>query len=231
MSARAAAASGEGANSLSMLHPDWRRAWGPSIQGEGTRAAMEADPRLRARILARIGDAHDLAVGGEPRLDRTAGAVARALGEDRVGFQRLCGLAHIGRRIATATNREDYAVLSKAFGADRLAAAVRIAADLPERADDHGYDTEQLVPAVERIGRSVLAEWSATLPRGAADWLAMMLPRGRGETGGSVGTARAVAIVEGAAEEARAEERRGAARRALEAPGRARASGRKERAA
>ena len=215
--------------SLAALHPDWRRAWGPSIQGEGLRAAIEADPRLRGRILATIAESHDLAIGAEPRLDRTAGAVARALGEDRIGFQRLCGLAHIGRRIATATNRDDYGVLAKAFGPDRLAAAVRISSDLPEREDDHGYDTDQLVPAVERLGRAVLGEWTATLPRGAADWITMMLPRGGGEPGGSVGTARAIAIVEGAAEEVRAEDRRGTGRRSLAAP--TRAASRRERAA
>ena len=189
--------------SVAALHPDWCKGWGRSIEGASLLAAMEANPRLQSRLLASIAETHGRSLPRNPRLDRTTDAVAAALREDRVGFLRLCGLSHIGRRIAMATNPEDFGVLSKAFGAARLAAAARISTELPDEGADHGYDSEQLVPAVERTGRAVMAAWIATLPGEAADWLTMLLPRergGRGEGGVGVGTARAVAIIEGAAE-------------------------------
>ena len=183
---------------VASLHPDWRKAWGRTIEGADLRAALEANPRLQSRILGAIGKAHGRTLRSDPRLDETSLRVAKALGADRDGFVRLCGLAHIGRRIAMATNPDDYTVLSRAFGGERLAAAVRIAAALPGGAGEHGYDSEQLVPAVERTGRAVLASWVATLPAEAADWMTMLLPPS--EEGGLVATARAVAIVEGAAD-------------------------------
>ena len=193
---------------IAALHPDWRRAWGRTVRGGALRAAMEGNPRLESRLLEAIGETHGHALVARPRLDRTASAVATALVEDARGFIRLCGLAHIGRRIAMATNRDDYAVLAKTFGARHLATAARIARDLPEADADHGYDSQQLGAVVERLGHAVLTEWSATQPRQSADWIAMMLPRA--ETGGTVvGAARAVAIVEAAAARWTPEERTG----------------------
>ena len=150
--------------------------------------------------MAAIGETHGLRVSETPRLDATGRAVVAALGDDPMGFQRLCGLAQIGKRLALATNREDYAALARAFGREPLSAAVRIAATVPDGANAHGYDSQQLVPAVERLGLAVLRAWAGTQGRGAADWIAMMLPRERDADTGAVNGERARAIVEAAAE-------------------------------
>ena len=184
--------------SVSALHPDWRRSWGSSITDAELRGAMEANPRLQRRITEAIGGAHGIAISNAPRLEGVAAGAAKAIATDRVGFTRLCGLAQIGRRLAMATNPDDYGALAKAFGGEALAAAVRIATKLPEGDDSHGYDSEQLVPAVDRLGTAVLREWIETLPRTPQGWLTMMLPRARGDDVSSIGTQRSIAIVEAA---------------------------------
>ena len=184
--------------SVAALHPDWRRGWGPSIGDDALRAALEGNPRLQRRIVEAIGETHDMAVSGAPRMDSLGAAAAKAIAEDRTGFTRLCGLAQIGRRLAMATNPDDYGALARAFGAEAMAVAVRIATKLPEGGDVHGYDSEQLVPAVDRLGGGVLREWIATQPRAAQTWLTMMLPRQRGEDTTNLDAERATAIVEAA---------------------------------
>lgn len=184
--------------SVSALHPDWRRGWGASIADGELRAALEGNPRLEGRIIEAIGDAHGLSIGSTPRLDGVTARAAKAIAEDRVGFTRLCGLAQIGRRLAMATNPDDYSALAKAFGAEQLATAVRIANTLPEGEDTHGYDSEQLVPAVDRLGGAVLREWIGTQTRAAQSWMTMMLPRTRADDATSIGVQRAIAIVEAA---------------------------------
>ena len=159
---------------------------------------MEANPRLQRRIIEAIGDAHGTPISGAPRLDGAASRVSRAIADDRTGFTRLCGLAQIGRRLAMATNPEDYNALVRAFGAEPLAAAVRIAASLPEGSDAHGYDSQQLVPAVDRMGAAVLREWITLQPHAAQTWLTMTLPRVRSEDTTTIGSQRSTAIVEAA---------------------------------
>ena len=193
------APSGRGAE-LASLHPDWRAAWGGTIVGRDLRAEMEGNPRLHQRMLTAIAERHDLSVTRAPRLDRTGSAVAGALREDAEGFVRLCGLARIGHRLALATNPDDYAALARTFGRPALVAATRIAAALPPDEGEHGYDSEQLGPAVDRMGAAVLREWGETLPRASAEWIAMHMPLDDDEAGGPVGTERARRIVEGAAE-------------------------------
>ena len=190
-------ARGEGPT-VATLHPDWRRGWGSSIADPALRADLERNPRLQKRIIERIGDLHGLGLSGAPRMDSVGAAAAKAISADRTGFTRLCGLAQIGRRLAMATNPDDYGALAKAFGAEALAASVRIATKLPEGQDSHGYDSQQLVPAVDRLGGVVLREWIATQPRAAQSWLTMMLPRVRGEETTVIGAERATAIVEAA---------------------------------
>ena len=187
-----------GGTNLAALHPDWRAAWGGTIAGKALRAEMEGNPRLHARLLTAIAERHDLSVARPPRLDRTGAAVAAALDEDAEGFVRLCGLARIGHRLALATNPDDYAALARTFGRGPLVAAARIAADLPPDEGGHGYDSEQLAPAVDRMGASVVREWAEALPRASAEWIAMHMPRDEEEPGGALGTERARRIVEGA---------------------------------
>ena len=193
------ATAGQRAPVVTMLHPDWRNGWGETLAGEQLRSQIEGNPRLQRRIVAQIAAAHGAQLTEVPRLDQTTAKVAEALGVDRPGFVRLCGLAHIGRRLALATNRDDYAALARSFGKEPLAAAVRIASDLPDDAGEHGYDSDQLVPAVERMGRMILDEWLDSLPRPASERVVMMLPRERTRQESAVPTARAVSIVEGAA--------------------------------
>ena len=185
---------------LAALHPHWRAAWGGTIAGKELRAAMEANPRLQRRMLAGIAERHGLSVVAPPRLDRVASAVAGALNEDAAGFVRLCGLARIGHRLALATNPDDYAALARTFGREPLVVAARIAATLPPDTGGHGYDSEQLAPAVDRMGVAVLREWADALPRSSAEWIAMHMPRDEDEAGGTLGAERARRIVEGAVE-------------------------------
>lgn len=184
-------------NPITALHPEWRAAWGGTIAGAALRADMEANPRLHERMLAAIGKRHGRALARQPRLDKLSQGVVAALTADQVGFVRLCGLARIGRRVALATNRADYDALSAVFGRTSLAAAARIAATLPTDDGGHGYDSEQLAPAADRMGLGVIEEWASTLPDAAADWIAMHMPPGEEEVA-PVGTARARTIVEGA---------------------------------
>ena len=184
---------------LASLHHEWRAAWGGTISGAALRAEMEANPRLHERMLKAIAARHGRAVTRAPRLDRLSTDVLAALADDREGFVRLCGLARIGRRVAMATNPADYAALARVFGKAALAAAARIAASLPHDDGGHGYDSEQLAPAADRMGMGVIEEWASTLPEPAADWIAMHMPRGEGEPA-TMGTARARTIVEGAVE-------------------------------
>lgn len=189
----------DGAGQLAALHPDWRSGWGETLAGEELRAQLEANPRLGARIVAQIAATHGASLSGRPKLERTASAVADALGADRIGFIRLCGLCHIGRRLALATNASDYAALVSAFGREALATAARVGRELTDEIGDHGYDSEQLVPAVDRTGHVVLREWVQTLPGEEGEWMRMLMPRERGQSGMGIGSARAVAIVRGAA--------------------------------
>ena len=183
---------------LAALHADWRAAWGPTIGGEALRGVMEGNPRLHERMLAAIARRHELSLARAPRLDRTGAAVAAALRADAGGFVRLCGLARIGNRLALATNPDDYGALSRTFGRARLVAAARIASGMPPDDAGHGYDSEQLGPAVDRMGAAVLREWASALPRSSAEWIAMHMPREDDDPVGSVGAERARRIVEGA---------------------------------
>ena len=185
------------ANPITSLHPEWRAAWGGTIGSATLRAEMEANPRLHERMLGAIAKRHGRAVTRQPRLDKLATGVVAALREDRQGFVRLCGLARIGRRVALATNPADYEALAQVFGRGALAAAARIAAELPHDDGGHGYDSEQLAPAADRMGMAVVEEWATTLPDPAADWIAMHLPRAEGGDAAPMGTARARTIVEG----------------------------------
>ena len=186
-------------STIAVLHEDWRTGWGETLAGEGLRSEIEANPRLQSRLLEQIADAHGANFSSPPDLERTTSKVADLLASDRTGFVRLCGLAHIGRRLAMATNRDDYLALARSFGQNHLAAAVRIAAGMPEEVDARGYDTDQLVQLADRMGGVALREWIATLPKTSADWMRMMLPRERDRKGADMSTSRAVALVEGAA--------------------------------
>ena len=186
-------------STIAVLHEDWRAAWGETLAGEALRSEIEANPRLQSRLLEQIAEAHGASFDTRPDLTRTAGKVADILAVDRTGFLRLCGLAHIGRRLAMATNRDDYLALARSFGQNHLAAAVRIAADMPEEIDTRGFDSEQLVQLADRMGTVALREWITTLPKPSADWIRMLLPRERDRKGSDMSTTRAVALVEGAA--------------------------------
>ena len=158
------------------LHPDWVGEIVARLKDDRLRDAVVSDPRMRARIAARLASEQGLPEPDLRGLLPTARQIITAYNTDTQRLVMLAGLLWNARLLARMVTRDAMANVMGQFDRADIVYAVKLREFAPPE-QSTGFEPAKLREVVATSGLRCTLSWLKALPPGLAGRLRMSIPR------------------------------------------------------